>query len=573
MLKRITYNLFRRPDEIGLDNYLVLFFCFMCSVLGMIGCLINFFLNIGPLAVVSTFVSSLVYMAFYLYSRKTGKYQVSKFVLITICVFLLNFLFFSDYGSLGPIPYLFVIVESFIILLFKGRDKIILTIIIFLNVSVLFLIEYLYPETVGKYLTESTRLMDVYSGLLIYLVLSILILNYAINFYISQREAAQLADKLKSAFLANMSHEIRTPMNGIMGFAQLLKEPNLSGDEQKEYISIIEKSGERMLNIINDIIDISKIESGLMKVDIQKSDINKQIEYVYAFFKNEVEAKGIKISCKTSLPPSEAIIKTDPEKLYAILINLVKNAIKYTHEGAIEFGYNKVPGKESPELEFYVRDTGIGIPEERQLAIFERFVQADIVDTHAYQGAGLGLAISKAYIEMLSGKIYLESKPGKGTVFYFTIPYNAEIQDHKIGEEIIRTKEATTPIKIIKILIAEDDRASEILISREVKKYCSELIVVNNGVDAVEVCRKNPDIDLILMDIKMPKMDGYEATREIRKFNNDVVIIAQTAFALSGDREKAIESGCNDYISKPINNIALRDLIQEHSNNRQITGI
>jgi hypothetical protein len=307
-----------------------------------------------------------------------------------------------------------------------------------------------------------------------------------------------------------------------------------------------------------------------MRVDIQKSDINKQTEYIYTFFKNEVEAKGIRFSYKNSLPATEAIIKTDPEKLYAILTNLVKNAIKYTHDGSIEFGYTVIPGIAYSELEFYVKDTGIGIREDRQEAIFERFIQADIVDTHAYQGAGLGLAISKAYVEMLSGRIYLKSKPGIGTVFYFTIPYNAEKKEDKIIEEAARPEETALLLKNLKILIAEDDKASEILISWELKKYCSEVIIVNNGIEAVETCRKNPDINLILMDIKMPKMDGYEASREIRKFNTDVVIIAQTAFALSGDREKSIESGCNDHISKPINNKVLKALIAEHFRNRQV---
>jgi hypothetical protein len=199
---------------------------------------------------------------------------------------------------------------------------------------------------------------------------------------------AEESNRLKSAFLANMSHEIRTPMNGILGFSGLLKNPGLTGDQQLEYIRIIEKSGKRMLSIINDIIDISKIESGLMKPNIKKSDINEQIEYVYTFFKPEVEAKGMKLTFGNSLTAKDAIIKTDSEKLYAILTNLVKNAIKYTKEGSIEFGYIlKATGKLA-ELEFYVKDTGIGIPKDRQTAIFERFIQADISDKMANQGAG-----------------------------------------------------------------------------------------------------------------------------------------------------------------------------------------
>lgn len=231
------------------------------------------------------------------------------------------------------------------------------------------------------------------------------------------------SDRLKSAFLANMSHEIRTPMNGILGFSELLKEPGLSGDKQHAYIEIIEKSGARLLNIINDIIDISKIEAGLIKLNIQKSNINEQLEYIYTFFKPEMDRKNIKFSYKPGLSFKESQISTDTEKIYAILTNLVKNAIKFTEKGFIEFGYVLNQNKYPHILEFYIKDSGIGIPKDRQIAIFERFIQADITDKMARQGAGLGLAITKAYVEMLGGEIWVESEEQIGSTFYFTVPY------------------------------------------------------------------------------------------------------------------------------------------------------
>ncbi|PKP22060.1 MAG: hypothetical protein CVU04_00030 [Bacteroidetes bacterium HGW-Bacteroidetes-20] len=241
---------------------------------------------------------------------------------------------------------------------------------------------------------------------------------------------AEESDRLKSAFLANMSHEIRTPMNGILGFAELLKEPGLSGEEQQEYIDIIEKSGVRMLNIINDIIDISKIEANLMKVDIKECFVNNIMEFIYNFFKPQVEEIGVKLIFKNSLTDKKAIIKTDYEKFFSIITNLVKNAIKYTNEGSIEFGYELVETLhesvlKEKSLQFYIKDTGIGIPKDRQSAIFERFIQADISDKMAKQGAGLGLAISKAYVEMLGGKIWVESEERVGSTFYFTLPYES----------------------------------------------------------------------------------------------------------------------------------------------------
>lgn len=245
---------------------------------------------------------------------------------------------------------------------------------------------------------------------------------------IQAKEKAEQSDRLKSAFLANMSHEIRTPMNGILGFAELLSNPDLTGEEQREYIKIIEKSGQRMLNIINDIVDISKIEAGLMRTDWNETNVNELMEYTHKFFKPETDARSLKLSVQTPLSAQEATVVTDREKLYAILTNLVKNAIKYTKKGSIAFGYDLHREQEPPALVFYVKDTGIGVRKDRQEAIFERFIQADIDDTMAYQGTGLGLAITKAYVEMLGGKIWLESDPDglsgrKGSTFYFTLPY------------------------------------------------------------------------------------------------------------------------------------------------------
>ena len=376
------------------------------------------------------------------------------------------------------------------------------------------------------------------------------------------KEKAEESDRLKSAFLANMSHEIRTPMNGILGFAGLLKESNLTGWEQQAYIKIIEKSGARMLNIINDIVDISKIESGMMELDIRESDISEQLEYIYTFFKPEVEGKGLLFSYKNSLPEKENIIKSDREKIYAILTNLVKNAIKYTNKGSIEFGCEK-KGK---TLEFFVKDTGIGIAKDRQEAIFERFIQADISDKPAYDGAGLGLSISKAYVEMLGGKIWLESQKGAGSIFSFTLPYNIEKEETNVMETTASGIDLAGHVNELKILIVEDDETSELFLLTAVKKYCKEFFIARTGVESVVICHENPDIDLVLMDIRMQEMNGYEATRQIRKFNKDVIIIAQTAYGLSGDREKSIQAGCNDYISKPIDSVILMELIQKHFN-------
>jgi signal transduction histidine kinase/CheY-like chemotaxis protein len=370
------------------------------------------------------------------------------------------------------------------------------------------------------------------------------------------KEKAEESDQLKSAFLANMSHEIRTPMNGILGFASLLKSPGLAGDQQQNYISIIEKSGERMLNIINDLIEISKIESGQMSISVSLTDINEQIEFIYAFFRPEVEQKGLKLNYGYSLPAKEAVIITDREKLYAVLIN----PIKYTHTGAIEFGYEK----KDNYLEFYIKDTGVGISENKLKDIFDRFVQVDSVITRNYNGAGLGLAISKGYVEMLGGKIWVESEVDKGSQFCFTIPYKTLTEE--INNEAMDTSKGNkkSQHKKLKVLIAEDDPTAYLLLTLILNGYASELLHVETGTEAVEACRKNPDIDLVLMDIKLSKMDGYEAVKLIRQFNNTVIIIAQTAYALGDERGTALMAGCNDYIAKPIHKETLFAIIDNH---------
>ncbi|WP_228520919.1 CHASE domain-containing protein [Flavobacterium sp. HJJ] len=371
---------------------------------------------------------------------------------------------------------------------------------------------------------------------------------------------AEESDQLKSAFLANMSHEIRTPMNGIMGFAELLKEADLSSEEQKNYLEIIEKSGTRLLNIINDIVDISKIEAGQMNAVFSATNIDELLQYIHTFFKPETQEKGVLLLLKTPLDGDETIIRTDREKLYAILINLVKNAIKFTIKGIIEFGYTE----KDDHIEFFVKDTGIGIPKDRHNAIFERFIQADFNDKMARQGAGLGLSIAKAYVELLGGKIWVESEPEKGSIFYFTIPSMVKLEENYCTEINMPACQFDCEIAKLKILIAEDDKISRLLILKVLNPFGKEIITAKTGVEAVKICRNNPDIDLILMDMQMPQMNGYEATKEIRKFNKKVIIVAQTAFALEGDKEKTIKAGCDGYISKPIKKEELSRLLQSH---------
>lgn len=372
------------------------------------------------------------------------------------------------------------------------------------------------------------------------------------------KEKAEESDRLKSAFLANMSHEIRTPMNGILGFTELLKDNNLSGDEKDKFINIIQKSGQRLLNTVNDLIDISKIETGQMQVNLSQTSVKEQLLNLFNFFQPEAAEKKLKLILNDNTSKTEAELVTDVMKLDSILTNLIKNAIKYTDSGKVEIGCIKA----GDQMVFAISDTGIGIPEYRQKAIFNRFEQADTGDKHAYQGSGLGLTIAKAYVEMLGGQIEVASKPGYGSVFRFQIPA-IPINNSKIAQEneVPRKETAHQINNKIKILIAEDDLVGLQYLKTVLLSSASAIFTAENGKEAVEIFTQHPDIDLILMDIRMPVMDGYQATQKIREISSEVYIIAQTAFALSGDKEKSIDAGCNDYISKPIKKNELLQMV------------
>nr|WP_319272874.1 PAS domain S-box protein [uncultured Draconibacterium sp.] len=371
---------------------------------------------------------------------------------------------------------------------------------------------------------------------------------------------AEESDRLKSAFLSNMSHEIRTPMNGILGFTELLQQPNLDAPNQKKFLNIIQRSSNRLLKTVNDIIEISKIESGEFSVSEEKVNVIKHLDNLVSSFMPEANAKGLEIEIRNEIPYSNFIINSDKIKLSSILSNLIKNAIKYTEKGFIKVGFKLIEN----DLVFSCLDSGIGIPENRQEAIFNRFEQADIEDKRAFEGSGLGLAIVKSYVEMLNGRIWVESEVDKGSVFYVAFPQkiveidnvNSVPQNFKyIGEN-----------KKLRVLIAEDDEVNSLHLSIISKQLFGKITVVDNGIEAVEAVKTN-NFDLVLMDIKMPKLNGLEATKQIREFNKDIIIIAQTAFGFLEEQKQLISIGCNDIISKPIKIENLEAVINKYFKN------
>lgn len=366
------------------------------------------------------------------------------------------------------------------------------------------------------------------------------------NELIQAKEKAEQSDKLKSAFLANMSHEIRTPLNGLMGFSQLLVDPDLSDVDKKKYIKIINSSSNQLMNIINDVLDISKIEVGQVTIFKTEVCINDLINYVTSF--KILGKEDIQIFIDTPLSDDESIIITDEPKMKQILTNLINNAFKFTHFGSIHIGYQL----ENGFLKFYVKDTGIGISKDKLEIIFDRFRQAEEGLSRTYGGTGLGLSICKAFVDMLGGKIWVESKEGEGSTFYFTTPYDSKFKKEKIT------------MNNDLILVVEDNEDIFLYIQTLLKRKNINYIHAENGKKCLEFFNEyKNNIKMILMDIRLPDITGYELIRTILD-DKKIPIVAQSAYAFSEERERAMKLGCVDYITKPIREESFNKILNKY---------
>ncbi len=372
------------------------------------------------------------------------------------------------------------------------------------------------------------------------------------------KERAEESNRLKSHFLANISHEIRTPMNGIIGFLELLEDVDLVRHEREEYIAVIKQSGKRLLDTIHDIVEMSKINAGRLQLTVGVGDVNQLLRGLHQTFVVEATQKGIVLHCDLPDKPIPECY-CDIRKLEVALSHLIRNAIKFTDKGSISLNARI----EDEKILFCLTDTGRGVPSERRDAIFAPFVHADLSDTRGHEGAGLGLAITKAYVEVMGGTMQVESRIGFGSKFCFDIPFQPVPigDDGKKKPKHAKQKAASN----LTILVAEDDLLSYRYIEAVLKRAGVKLLHTISGDETVEIVKENPNINLVLMDIKMHGLNGLEAARQIRRFRQNLPIIAQTAYAFTHDRESALEAGCNDYLSKPYSADQLLFMIRKHT--------
>lgn len=603
----VVRMLIAKPEEFSLEHRFFIAMCFVAGIAGLLATIINISLDFQPIMIIATTGIAVIFFVFYFISLKAKIYKALIIPYIFISLLTLSYLWFINAGSNGPVAFLLMAALLIYVVLTRGVNRYIAVAVVVITTSVLYIWEYSHPELVVNYTDAQTKLYDLFLTAIISIGLIAFIASYIMRNYHDERELvveqhdkilqqneeikkvdkelihhqenleqivkertqelekanlelqiaknkAEESDRLKTAFLSNMSHEIRTPMNAIIGFSHLLKDPNMTKNNLNNYVDIITERGNQLLNIINDIIDISKIESGKISIHKSACNVDQLFDELYTMFYNTKElTKKSHLELRYVKPDilNDIIINTDTTRLKQILTNLIDNAIKFTQAGFVEMGYSVIENNGSKKIQFYVKDSGIGISQENKKMIFSHFRQIDESHTRLFGGTGIGLSISQNLAELLGGDLTVDSIKGEGSTFYLTLPYET-VTIVKTPKEIKKLRKKDIDWNNKTILITEDNPASFLLLKSILEKTKAQILHSSNGKDAVELCHNNPDINAVLMDIQLPVMNGYDATRKIKLKRKDLPVIAQTAHALAEDEVKSKNAGCDDYLVKPI---------------------
>lgn len=558
--EHITFHI-GSDDNFTLQHRFFNLIAFFGGLICIMGTIVN--LSIGSNLILTILTGTgliACWGAFYL-SRFKNNFVLGRVILTSILFLLLGYIFFMNNGSRGPILYLYQVFFLLLLIVWSGRSRRILIGLFSLNILAFLLLELNFPQSTFPYPDEVTRLLDVYLSYFLYIILLGAIMGFTLGGYVKEKQKAEQSDQLKSAFLANMSHEIRTPMNAILGFTQLLSN-DLSKEKKDSYIKIIQDNGKSLLHLIEDIIDISKIEAGELKIHEDEINVDALIsDIVYAFKQILKDLPEKKVEIRTEIGIPGLVIVTDRTRLKQILYNLMHNALKYTETGEIVIGYQV----ENDILEFFVRDSGQGIKPEFLEEIFERFRKIETERSKKIQpGTGIGLSISKHLAELLGGEMSVDSVYGKGSMFSMKLPYRPIRFEAPVKSKIEKKVDYSDEHTGKTILIAEDENANFFFLKKVLEPTGARVLHAWNGKEAVDLFTSHPEIDFVLMDILMPEMNGYQATKIIKGMNPNMPVIAQTALAMEGDAQKVIDAGCDGYISKPIRMKTLLEMISRH---------
>jgi len=524
---------------------------FAGSVVGLISLLkINLF-AFEPTLYFSSVLGVGLIMSVYILNRFTRYKFLARLIFSILAVFIMNIIFFYNFGSNGPVLYIVPIILLILYFIWTGFFQWFFLILLGVNVLLFFYLEFVQSDLINipDYPTEKDRIEDNYWSFLLFTIVGVGMLRIVRRSYLRDKRLAEQADQLKSSFLANMSHEIRTPMNTILGFSQLLEEEK-SPEKRKKFAAIINENGKSLLRLIDDIIDISRIEAGKLEIKEAEGDLDILMESLRGTFQQILDNHQVdEVKLIVSKPQQGTRVITDYERLRQILSNLIHNAVKYTEQGSITFGYSV----SFDRIRFFVKDTGSGIRREEMDRIFERFHKVEYDRSRKIQkGTGIGLALSMNLVRLLGGELLVESEYGIGSEFYFTIPLLlAEARTHKSSASSAKSINTGSLIGM-KFMIVDDDDTSFQFLEYVLSGLGVTVLRAVDGEEAVLMVTTIHDINLVFMDIMLPRMNGYDATREIKKFVPDLPVIAQTALAMDMDVQKAYDAGCDGCLSKPL---------------------